>query len=128
MYLYSILRHPMFDVDMNMRAKIILEKHSSNNINTFKRAGWNWLYFIQMKNILESLKSKTYRKEKISSHFAKYFAWFNSKEKLKIRKSEKKMLLSKFQSILHDNQMVDILSEKFQIDLDELKIENNRDD
>ena len=74
------------------------------------------------------LKAKDIQKRKISVHLAQYFSWFSSKEKLKIRKSEKKMIISKFQSILHDNQIVDILSEKFQIDLDELKIENNRDD
>ena len=47
MYLYSILRHPMFDIDANMRAKMIWEKHSPSGKNTMKNIGCNWLYFIQ---------------------------------------------------------------------------------
>ena len=128
MYLYSILRHPMFDIDANMRAKMIWEKHSPSGKNTMKNIGCNWLYFIQTKNILESLKSKTYRKEEISTHFSKYFVWFDRKEKLEMRKTEKKRFVQKFQSVIHDDQMINILSEKFQVNLNILKQESSSKD
>ena len=57
-----------------------------------KTTGWSWLYFMQTKWILESLKSSDYKTYEISTHLAKYFIQNNKDKIFTLRSSSKKHL------------------------------------
>ena len=79
---------------------------------------------MQTKWILESLKSSDYRTHEISAHLAKYFIQNNKDKIFTLRSSFKKTFIEYFNGFLYDNKMIEVLEERFKLDLNDL-IENH---
>ena len=127
MYIYGIIRHPRFDIDKNMRGLVVCESHLEDKTKIFQKIGCRCLYLWKTKDILESLKSKEYREKEVCSKLANYFELRNDGKITKLIEDKKEQFMSKFRCMMHDDQMIKTLEDRFKISLEELKESKNND-